>query len=174
MLGLTACAIPRQLDDSIPRENYPHESSEGQGTVEEPGKNVRQKTGLNRSLARVAPYAMRMAIHWVYSRPMDDSFSSIRNTRARPAQSADTRVRPIGLRRRISVVRHAGPPRMPTTWPQATSSRRAGQAQFARVVSLQQDSNGNRPFRRVLTRSEEESRVFHTSGRCQKYLKSNI
>ena len=34
------------------------------GTVEEPGKNVRQKTGLNRSLARVAPYAMRMAIHW--------------------------------------------------------------------------------------------------------------
>ena len=33
------------------------------GTVEEPGKNVRQKTGLNRSLARVAPYAMRMAIH---------------------------------------------------------------------------------------------------------------
>ncbi|MFR6358187.1 MAG: hypothetical protein ACLUNV_00040 [Sutterella wadsworthensis] len=34
------------------------------GTAEEPGKNVRQKTGLNRSLARVAPYAMRMAIHW--------------------------------------------------------------------------------------------------------------
>ena len=38
------------------------------GTVEEPGKNVRQKAGLNRSLARVAPYAMRMAIHWAYSR----------------------------------------------------------------------------------------------------------
>ena len=34
------------------------------GTVEEPGKNVSQKTGLNRSQARVAPYAMRMAIHW--------------------------------------------------------------------------------------------------------------
>ena len=136
MLGLTACAIPRQLDDSIPRENYPHESSEGQGTVEEPGKNVRQKTGLNRSLARVAPYAMRMAIHWVYSRPMDDSFSSIRNTRARPAQSADTRVRQIDLRRRISVVRNAGTPRMPTSWGQPMSSRRAGQAQFARVVSL--------------------------------------
>ena len=30
MLGLTACAIPRQLDDSIPRENYPHESAKGQ------------------------------------------------------------------------------------------------------------------------------------------------
>ena len=29
MLGLTACAIPRQLDDSIPRENYPHESAKG-------------------------------------------------------------------------------------------------------------------------------------------------
>ena len=30
MLGLTACATPRQLDDSIPRENYPHESAKGQ------------------------------------------------------------------------------------------------------------------------------------------------
>ena len=30
MLGLTACAIPRKLDDSIPRENYPHESAKGQ------------------------------------------------------------------------------------------------------------------------------------------------
>ena len=30
MLGLTACAIPRQLDDSIPRENCPHESAKGQ------------------------------------------------------------------------------------------------------------------------------------------------
>lgn len=29
MLGLTACAIPRQLDDSIPRENCPHESAKG-------------------------------------------------------------------------------------------------------------------------------------------------
>ena len=29
MLDLTACAIPRQLDDSIPRENYPHESAKG-------------------------------------------------------------------------------------------------------------------------------------------------
>ena len=29
MLGLTACAIPQQLDDSIPRENYPHESAKG-------------------------------------------------------------------------------------------------------------------------------------------------
>ena len=101
------------------------------GTVEEPGKNVSQKTGLNRSLARVAPYAMRM-----YSRPMDDSFSSIRNTRARPARSADARVRQIDLRRRISVVRNAGTPRMPTSWGQPMSSRRAGQAQFARVVSL--------------------------------------
>ena len=34
------------------------------GTVEEPGKNVKAKSGLNRSLARVAPYAMREAIHW--------------------------------------------------------------------------------------------------------------
>ena len=33
------------------------------GTVEESGKNVSQKMGLNRSLASVAPYAMRMAIH---------------------------------------------------------------------------------------------------------------
>ena len=30
MLGLTACAIPRQFDDSIPRRNYPHESAKGQ------------------------------------------------------------------------------------------------------------------------------------------------
>ena len=29
MLGLTACAIPRQFDDSIPRRNYPHESAKG-------------------------------------------------------------------------------------------------------------------------------------------------
>lgn len=87
------------------------------GTVEAPGKNVRQKTGLNRSLARVAPYAMRMAIHWA-------------------VLSADTRVRQIDLRRRISVVRNAGTPRMPTLWGQPMSSRRAGQAQFARVVSL--------------------------------------
>ena len=39
MLGLTACAIPRQLDDSIPRENYPHESAKGQdsfATTNEP------------------------------------------------------------------------------------------------------------------------------------------
>ena len=34
------------------------------GTVENPGKNVKQKSGLNRSLARVAPYAMRRAIQW--------------------------------------------------------------------------------------------------------------
>lgn len=34
------------------------------GTVENPGKNVSQKSGLNRSLARVAPYAMRQAIQW--------------------------------------------------------------------------------------------------------------
>ena len=34
------------------------------GTVENPGKNVKQKSGLNRSLARVAPYAMRQAIQW--------------------------------------------------------------------------------------------------------------
>ena len=27
MLGLTACAIPRQFDDSIPRGNYPHETA---------------------------------------------------------------------------------------------------------------------------------------------------
>ena len=33
MLGLTTCAIPRQLDDSIPRENYPHESAKGQKMV---------------------------------------------------------------------------------------------------------------------------------------------
>ena len=32
------------------------------GTVEDPGRNVKQKSGLNRSLARVAPYGMRMAI----------------------------------------------------------------------------------------------------------------
>ena len=30
MLGLTACAIPRQFDDPIPRRNYPHESAKGQ------------------------------------------------------------------------------------------------------------------------------------------------
>ncbi len=34
------------------------------GTVEDPGRNVKQKSGLNRSLARVAPYGMRMAILW--------------------------------------------------------------------------------------------------------------
>ena len=34
------------------------------GTVEDPGRNVKQKSGLNCSLARVAPYGMRMAILW--------------------------------------------------------------------------------------------------------------
>ena len=34
------------------------------GTVEDSGRNVKQKSGLNRSLARVAPYGMRMAILW--------------------------------------------------------------------------------------------------------------
>ena len=44
--------------------NLKNMTKSAKGTVEEPGKNVRAKSGLNRSLARVAPYAMRMAILW--------------------------------------------------------------------------------------------------------------
>ena len=44
--------------------NLKNMTKSAKGTVEEPGKNVSAKSGLNRSLARVAPYAMRMAILW--------------------------------------------------------------------------------------------------------------
>ena len=44
--------------------NLKNMTKSAKGTIEEPGKNVSAKSGLNRSLARVAPYAMRMAILW--------------------------------------------------------------------------------------------------------------
>ena len=44
--------------------NLKNMTKSAKGTVEEPGKNVSAKSGLNRSLARVAPYAMRMTILW--------------------------------------------------------------------------------------------------------------
>ena len=98
---------------------------------------------------------------------MDDSFSSIRNTRARPAQSADARVRQIDLRRRISVVRNAGTPRMPTSWGQPMSSRRAGQAQFARVVSLATRQQREPSFSSRLDAKCRGIPRIYTPGGCQ-------
>lgn len=44
--------------------NLKNMTKSAEGTVKDPGRNVKQKNGLNRSLARVAPYAMREADHW--------------------------------------------------------------------------------------------------------------
>ena len=106
------------------------------GTVEEPGKNVRQKTGLNRSLARVAPYAMRMAIHWAVFKAngrlilVDPKYTSqtcpicgYTSSSNRPSQ-AHFGCQKCGYTANADVVG------------QPMSSRKAGQAQFARVVSL--------------------------------------
>ncbi len=44
--------------------NLKNMTKSAEGTVKDPGRNLKQKSGLNRSLARVAPYGMRMAIQW--------------------------------------------------------------------------------------------------------------
>jgi len=44
--------------------NLKNMTKSAEGTVKDPGRNLKQKSGLNRSLARVAPYGMRMAILW--------------------------------------------------------------------------------------------------------------
>lgn len=45
--------------------NLKNMTKSAEGTVKDPGRNVKQKNGLSRSLARVAPYAMREADRWV-------------------------------------------------------------------------------------------------------------
>ena len=44
--------------------NLKNMTKSAEGTVKDPGRNLKQKSGLNRSLARVAPYGRRMAIQW--------------------------------------------------------------------------------------------------------------
>ena len=66
--------------------NLKNMTKSAEGTVKDPGRNLKQKSGLNRSLARVAPYGMRMAIQWALFKPTDGSSSSIRSTRARLVQ----------------------------------------------------------------------------------------
>ena len=39
--------------------NLKNMTKSAEGTVKDPGRNLKQKSGLNRSLARVAPYGMR-------------------------------------------------------------------------------------------------------------------
>ena len=48
--------------------NLKNMTKSAEGTVKDPGRNLKQKSGLNRSLARVAPYGMRMAIQWALGR----------------------------------------------------------------------------------------------------------
>ena len=87
--------------------NLKNMTKSAEGTVKDPGRNLKQKSGLNRSLARVAPYGMRMAIQWALFKADGRSSSSIRSTRARLVPGADTRVQQIDRRRRISVANFA-------------------------------------------------------------------
>ena len=83
--------------------NLKNMTKSAEGTVKDPGRNLKQKSGLNRSLARVAPYGMRMAIQWALFKAdgrlilVDPKYTS----------QADTRVQQIDLRRRISVANFA-------------------------------------------------------------------
>ena len=39
-------------------------TASAKGTVENPGKNVKQKSGLNRAILRTGFYSLRQAIEW--------------------------------------------------------------------------------------------------------------
>ena len=78
--------------------NLKNMTKSAEGTVKDPGRNLKQKSGLNRSLARVAPYGMRMAIQWALFKA---------DGRLILVPGADTRVQQIDLRRRISVANFA-------------------------------------------------------------------
>ena len=86
------------------------------GTVEEPGRNVKQKSGLNRSV---------LASGWgALDRNLDykagASSASIRRIRRKPVPIAGTSTRRTAKHRRISTVRHVDSRRTPTTTPPST------------------------------------------------------
>ena len=56
--------------------NLKNMTKSAEGTVKDPGRNLKQKSGLNRSLARVAPYGMRMAIQWALRSEVHEPDSS--------------------------------------------------------------------------------------------------
>ena len=88
------------------------------GTVENPGKNVKQKSGLNRAILRTGFYSLRQTIEWQLLKVGGVMIPLIREGRASPARTVRAGTNATARRRRFSSAstKVAASKRMPTWW----------------------------------------------------------
>ena len=94
-------------------------TASAKGTVANPGKNVKQKSGLNRAILRTGFYSLRQTIEWQLLKvggvmiPVDPRGTSITCPHC---QSRDKRNRPTQAIFKVRQRKLAASKRMPTWW----------------------------------------------------------